>query len=87
MKKTIIVAGLMFVATAIAVAQDVVPRPLTMDEYEKAKSYVVKDLDNDTYVKFGTDYVLDRYEMRKPYFITGEDGLKKRVDLYKLKFG
>ena len=28
--------------------------------------------------------MLDRYEMRKPYFITGDDGLKKRIDLYKL---
>jgi hypothetical protein len=28
--------------------------------------------------------VLDRYESRKPYFITGSDGLKKRIDLYKL---
>jgi hypothetical protein len=83
-KKTIIVTGLMFVATTMAIAQDIVPRPMTMEEYDKAKTYLVNDLDNDTYVKFGTDYVLDRYEMRKPYFITGDDGLKKRIDLYKL---
>jgi len=57
---------------------------MTMEEYDKAKTYIVKDLDKDTYVKFGSDYVLDRYEMRKPYFITGDDGLKKRIDLYKL---
>jgi hypothetical protein len=74
----------MFALTAISVAQDVTPRPLTMEEYEKAKTYIVKDLDKDTYVKFGPDYVLDRYEMRKPYIITGDDGLKKRIDLYKL---
>lgn len=55
-----------------------------MEEYEKAKTYIIKDLDKDTYVKFGTDYVLDRYEMRKPYIITGDDGFKKRIDLYKL---
>jgi len=60
------------------------PRPITMEEYDKAKTYSVKDLDKDTYVKIGTDYVLDRYEMRKPYIITGDDGLKKRIDLYKL---
>lgn len=60
------------------------PRPLTPDEYKKAKTFRIKDLDNDTYVKFENKYVLDRYEMRKPYFITGDDGLKKRVDLYKL---
>jgi len=64
--------------------QTVNPRPLTMDEYKKAQSFTVANLDNDTYVKFENAYVLDRYESRKPYFITGSDGLKKRIDLYKL---
>lgn len=59
-------------------------RWLTMAEYEKAKTYTIKDLDNDTYAKFDNNYILDRYEMRKPYFITGDDGLRKRIDLYKL---
>lgn len=60
------------------------PRTLTLDEYQKTKSFAVKDLDNDTYVKFDNAYVLDRYESRKPYFITGDDGKKKRIDIYKL---
>src|SRR6202012_1577010 len=60
------------------------PRPLTMSEYTKALTYKIENLDNDTYVKFDNAYVLDRYENRKPYFITGSDGLKKRIDLYKL---
>jgi hypothetical protein len=55
-----------------------------MDEYKKAQSFTIANLDNDTYVKFENAYVLDRYESRKPYFITGSDGLKKRIDLYKL---
>lgn len=55
-----------------------------MEEYEKAKTFAVKDLDNDTYVKFENTYVLDRYESRKPYFVTGDDGKKKRIDIYKL---
>jgi hypothetical protein len=59
-------------------------RPMRTDEYEKCKTFTVKDLDNDTYVKFNNAYVLDRYEMRKPYIITGDDGLKKRIDLYRL---
>jgi len=59
-------------------------RSLRPDEYEKAKTFTVKDLDKDTYVKFNNAYVLDRYEMRKPYFITGDDNLKKRIDLYRL---
>ncbi|MDN5287820.1 MAG: hypothetical protein JWR38_4094 [Mucilaginibacter sp.] len=65
-------------------AQTVNPRPLTIDEYNKAQTFTIADLDKDTYVKFENAYVLDRYENRKPYFITGSDGLKKRVDLYKL---
>ncbi len=65
-------------------AQDVVnPRPLTIAEYEKAKTYLIKNLDLDTYAKFENAYIMDRYEVRKPYYITGDDGLKKRIDLYK----
>src|ERR1700744_1744392 len=72
--------------TGICLAQEktVNPRPLTMAEYDKALTYKITDLDKDTYVKFDNAYVLDRYENRKPYFITGSDGLKKRIDLYKL---
>lgn len=69
---------------AIAQETAVNPRPMTMEEYEKAKQFTVKDLDNDTYVKIDNNYVLDRYEMRKPYFVKGDDNLKKRIDLYKL---
>jgi hypothetical protein len=57
---------------------------MTMEEYEKAKQFAVKDLDNDSYVKIDNSYILDRYEMRKPYFITGDDNVKKRIDLYKV---
>lgn len=60
------------------------PRPLTMEDYGKAKKFKIADLDKDTYVKIENRYVLDRYEMRKPYLITGDDGLTKRIDLYKL---
>lgn len=59
-------------------------RPLTKTEYDKAKTFKINDLDKDTYVKFENKYVLDRYAMRKPYFVTGSDGLKKRIDLYTL---
>lgn len=70
--------------TAKAQQAAVNPRPLTMVEYDKALTYSIADPDKDTYVKFDNTYVLDRYESRKPYFITGGDGLKKRIDLYKL---
>lgn len=63
---------------------DTTSRALTMQEYEKAKTFSIKDLDKDTYVKFENTYVLDRYESKKPYFITGDDSLRKRVDIYKL---
>lgn len=59
-------------------------RPMTKAEYDKAKTFKINDLDNDTYVKFENKYVLDRYAVRKPYFVTGSDGLKKRIDLYTL---
>jgi hypothetical protein len=59
-------------------------RIIGLDDYQKAKTFKIADLDKDTYVKFENLYVLDRYESRKPYFITGDDGKKKRIDLYKL---
>ncbi len=55
-----------------------------MAEYEKARTFTIPDLDKDTYVKFENTYMLDRYELKKPYFITGDDKLKKRIDLYRL---
>jgi hypothetical protein len=59
-------------------------RALTMTEYERAKTLSVGDPDKDSYVKFENTYILDRNDFGKPYFITGDDGLKKRIDLYKL---
>lgn len=85
--RRIVLLGLgLIVLVAATFAQDAKPtgRPLTMAEYEKAKTFAIADLDKDTYVKFENTYVLDRYEARKPYFITGDDGQKKRIDLYKL---
>jgi hypothetical protein len=78
---SIVLIGNMYVAHAQSTGTS---RPLTMAEYQKAKTFAVKDLDNDTYVKIENTYILDRYEGRKPYFITGDDGLKKRMDLYRL---
>lgn len=78
---TLLLAGSIYLGQAQTAAN---PRPLTMDEYNKAQTFAIADLDKDTYVKFENAYVLDRYENRKPYFVTGSDGLKKRIDLYKL---
>ncbi len=84
MKRTVLFFAALLI-TAASFAQDAVKaRGLTMAEYQKAKTFKVASLDNDTYVKFENTYVLDRYEGRKPYIITGTDGLKKRIDLYKL---
>ncbi len=84
--RNILFSFCLVVSTNLALAQTTAPnpRPLTMAEYTKAKTFNIADLDNDTYVKFENAYVLDRYEGRKPYFITGSDSLKKRIDLYKL---
>ncbi|WP_428329160.1 Hint domain-containing protein [Mucilaginibacter sp.] len=85
MRNLLFTICILFIAiTSKAQQATVNPRPLTLDEYNKALTYTIADLDKDTYVKFDNAYVLDRYESRKPYFITGGDGLKKRIDLYKL---
>jgi hypothetical protein len=87
MRKYFIPALVSIVCSSMAVAQSTAkinPRPITDKEYKKAKTFRINDLDKDTYVKFENKYVLDRYEMRKPYFVTGDDGKKKRIDLYKL---
>jgi hypothetical protein len=84
--KRILFSACLLVAGVIAVrAQDsAANRALTMAEYEKSSSFYVNDLDKDTYVKFENAYVLDRGGFGKPYFITGDDGKKKRIDLYRL---
>ncbi|PZR37978.1 MAG: hypothetical protein DI538_10855 [Azospira oryzae] len=81
--KFILSFALLFTVISVNAQEVVNPRPLTMAEYEKAKTYLIKNLDQDTYAKFENAYIMDRYEVRKPYFITGDDGLKKRIDLYK----
>lgn len=84
-KHAVTVSLAVLISTGAAISQDVPnPRPLKVEEYEKAKAFSIKNLDEETYAKFENTYILDRYEMRKPYFITGDDGLKKRIDLYNL---
>src|ERR1700744_5918804 len=86
MMKSIFFSACLLVVGMITVrAQDTAAnRALTMAEYDKAKTFSVGDLDKDTYVKFENSYILDRGGFGKPYFITGDDGMKKRIDLYKL---
>src|ERR1700677_5173041 len=76
---------LLVAGTGVVRAQDTAGvRSLTMEEYEKARTLSVGDLDKDTYVKFDNIYILDHNGFGKPYFITGDDGKRKRIDLYKL---
>ena len=83
--KSILFAGVLVLAGMVVRAQDSTgSRALTMEEYEKAKTFSVADPDKDTYVKFENTYILDHNGFGKPYFITGDDGKKKRIDLYKL---
>ncbi len=83
MKKLFLIICLLSSQFIIDAQEKTAAHSLTVEEYEKAKTFKVKDLDNDTYVKFDNTYVLDRYEGRKPYFITGDDGQKKRIDIYR----
>jgi len=85
MKNILLTAGLLMAGLIAVRAQDSASgRALTMAEYEKAPSFHVKDLDKDTYVKFENAYILDKSGFGKPYFITGDDGKRKRMDLYRL---
>ena len=85
MKKILSSAGLLLAGSLVVCAQDsTAGRTLTMAEYEKAKTFSVGDPDKDTYVKFENAYILDHGGFGKPYFITGDDGKRKRIDLYKL---
>ncbi len=84
--KKILFLSFLTLTFSIANAQETkqASRSLTMADYEKTKTFAINDLDKDTFVKFENTYILDRYEGKKPYFITGDDGMKKRIDLYKL---
>src|SRR3984957_16040117 len=83
--KSILFAGVLLLAGMGVRAQDSTGgRALTLAEYEKAKTFSVGDPDKDTYVKFENTDILDHSGFGKPYFITGDDGKKKRIDLYKL---
>lgn len=82
--KTLSILLLIILLTSESVRGQEDYRAMTLDEYELAKSFEIEDLDNDTYVKFENKYILDRYELKKPIFITGDDGFRKRVDLYHL---
>src|SRR5580698_3865182 len=85
MKNFVFAVGFLLAGTIAVRAQDsATVRALTLEEYEKAKGFSVGDPDKDTYVKFENTYILDHSGFGKPYFITGDDGKKKRIDLYKL---
>jgi len=85
MKNIVFAVGLLLAGAIVVRAQDsAAVRALTLEEYEKAKTFSVGDPDKDTYVKFENTYILDHSGFGKPYFITGDDGKKKRIDLYKL---
>jgi hypothetical protein len=85
MRLKLLFVCLLAAGTGVLRAQDTAAvRALTMDEYEKAKTFTIGDLDKDTYVKFDNTYILDHSGFGKPYFITGDDGKRKRIDLYKL---
>lgn len=91
MRRLLIAAGVLLAAAFTVHGQanensqrDTTARALTMAEYQKAKTFSVADPDKDTYVKVENTYILDHNGFGKPYFITGDDGKKKRIDLYKL---
>jgi len=82
--KLVLLACLLLAGFVSVRGQDTTTRTLSMAEYAKTPTFAVKDLDKDTYVKFDNTYVLDKGDFPRPYFITGDDGKKKRIDLYRL---
>src|SRR4051812_42823173 len=50
--KTSLFALLLCISVSAYCQEVINPRPLTMAEYEKAKGFEIKNLDQDTYVKF-----------------------------------
>jgi hypothetical protein len=85
MKRIFMVALWLSAGIFAARSQDTAgSRALSAAEYEKVKTFAIGDLDKDTYGKFENAYILDHHDFGKPYFITGDDGQKKRIDLYKL---
>ena len=80
--RSLVLPAMLALSISLSAQETPNPRPLKIEEYEKAKTFTIKNMDEETYAKFENAYILDRYEMRKPYFITGDDGLKKRIDLY-----
>jgi hypothetical protein len=59
-------------------------RSLTLEEFNKVKTFIPKNLDQDTYVKFENAYILDRYQMKPPYVFKYSDGIERKIYLYKL---
>lgn len=74
----------LFLFSSLALSAQESMRSLSLEEYSQAKSFQVNDLDKDTYLKVDNTYILDKGDMPPPYFITGDDGLRKRIDLYQL---
>lgn len=76
----------LFFLSSETLAQEAKPesRSLTLEEFTKVKSFIPKNLDQDTYVKFENAYILDRYQMKPPYVFKYSDGIERKIYLYKL---
>jgi len=74
---------LLYISLTILGYHSSLGQKMTLEEYEMLKDFRIENLDEDTYVKISSQYVLDRYQMKPPYFIAGDGDTKNRVDLYK----
>ncbi|MFY0686668.1 MAG: hypothetical protein JXQ90_05865 [Cyclobacteriaceae bacterium] len=72
----------LFFVLWLAVGFTAVSQPMTVAEYDLVTSFRIDNLDEDSYVKVNSDYVLDRFQMKPAYYVAGKDGTKNRVDLY-----
>jgi hypothetical protein len=85
-QRTLLAVVLLLLGSSIARSQNdaQAARGMSMTDYDKAKTFKLNDIDNDTYVKFDNAYVLDRYEMKPPYVFKYSDNIERRFYLYKL---
>ncbi|WP_020528194.1 Hint domain-containing protein [Flexithrix dorotheae] len=76
-------AAIFFLFPMLIQAQDEgTTKGMTEEDFKTIKTLKIKNLEKDTYVKFDEGYVLDRYELKKPYAFNFADGKERKVYLY-----
>lgn len=86
-RSALLIIPMLLAALSFAHAQapDDAPPVLTVEDYQKALSFKIANPEEDTYVKIENTYMLDREA--KPYVFRYNDGIERRIYLYKILKG